>query len=244
VWDTRSFRKPLLVSASPLPSLYPEQNAIFSPDEKHIVVVCSQTSKGGRGRLVFLKRDTLEEVQSVWCGEGEGIVKVVWHSKINQILLGLSNGGIRVLYSPTMSQNGAKLIVAHARKKVTIEDASRAMMTGPILTPHALPMFRDDVERNNKRKRDKDRFDARKTKRPMPPVSGPGRGGRVGASATQHVVQSLVRDTTRDEDPREALLRYADLAEKDPQWTSAWKKNQPVPVFQTEQEEEEEEEGA
>jgi len=161
-----------------------------------------------------------------------------------QILLGLSNGGIRVLYSPTMSQNGAKLIVAHARKKVTIEDASRAMMTGPILTPHALPMFRDDVERNNKRKRDKDRFDARKTKRPMPPVSGPGRGGRVGASATQHVVQSLVRDTTRDEDPREALLRYADLAEKDPQWTSAWKKNQPVPVFQTEQEEEEEEEGA
>lgn len=32
------------------------------------------------------------------------------------------------------------------------------------------------------------------------PVTGPGKGGRVGASATQHVVQNLVRDTTRDED--------------------------------------------
>ncbi len=31
----------------------------------------------------------------------------------------------------------------------------------------------------------------------------PGRGGRVGASATQHVVQNLFRDTTRDVDVRE-----------------------------------------
>jgi hypothetical protein len=54
----------------------------------------------------------------------------------------------------------------------------------------------------NKRKRDKDRQDPRKSRRPEMPVHGPGRGGRVGASATQHVVQNLVRDTTRDEDVR------------------------------------------
>ena len=54
----------------------------------------------------------------------------------------------------------------------------------------------------NKRKRDKDRQDPRKSHRPEMPVHGPGRGGRVGASATQHVVQNLVRDTTRDEDVR------------------------------------------
>jgi hypothetical protein len=45
-------------------------------------------------------------------------------------------------------------------------------------------------------------MDPRKSKRPELPVTGPGRGGRVGASATQHVVQNLVRDTTRDEDVR------------------------------------------
>lgn len=43
-------------------------------------------------------------------------------------------------------------------------------------------------------------MDPRKTMRPELPVSGPGKGGRVGASATQHVVQNLVRDTMRDED--------------------------------------------
>ncbi|KIO16430.1 hypothetical protein M407DRAFT_33917 [Tulasnella calospora MUT 4182] len=75
----------------------------------------------------------------------------------------------------------------------------------------------------------------------MPPLHGPGKGGRVGASATQHVVQNLVRDSTRDEDPREALLKYANLAESDPKFTAAWRINQPNPVFQNAEEEEEEE---
>ena len=62
-------------------------------------------------------------------------------------------------------------------------------------------MFRDlDLGRGTKRKREKDRMDPRKSRRPELPVTGPGKGGRVGASATQHVVQNLVRDTMRDED--------------------------------------------
>jgi len=69
------------------------------------------------------------------------------------------------------------------------------------------------------------------SRRPELPVTGPGKGGRVGASATQHIVQNLVRDTTRDEDPREALLKYAKMADEDPQWTAAWRANQPKPVF-------------
>lgn len=52
----------------------------------------------------------------------------------------------------------------------------------------------------SKRKRDKARNDPRKSRRPELPVVGPGKGGRVGASATQHVVQNLFRDTTRDLD--------------------------------------------
>ena len=86
-------------------------------------------------------------------------------------------------------------------RKATIEDMSDALAAPTIITPHALPMFRDgEIARGTKRKREKDRMDPRKSKRPELPVTGPGRGGRVGASATQHVVQNLVRDTTRDED--------------------------------------------
>ena len=119
-------------------------------------------------------------------------------------MTGLSNGQICVLYSPTTSLNGAKLLLNKGPpRKVTIEDMSDALAAPSILTPHALPMFRDlDPGKGTKRKAEKDRQDPRKSRRPELPVTGPGRGGRVGASATQHVVQNLVRDTTRDEDVR------------------------------------------
>lgn len=119
-------------------------------------------------------------------------------------MTGLSNGQIRVFYSPLTSLNGAKLLLNKGPpRKITVEDMSDALSAPTILTPHALPMFRDmDPGTGTKRKREKDRLDPRKSRRPDLPVTGPGKGGRVGASATQHVVQNLVRDTTRDEDVR------------------------------------------
>lgn len=107
-----------------------------------------------------------------------------------------------MLYSPVTSLNGAKLLLNKGPpRKVTIEDMSDAVTAPTILTPHALPMFRDlDPGRGSKRKREKERLDPRKSRRPEMPVTGPGKGGRVGASATQHIVQNLVRDTTRDVD--------------------------------------------
>ena len=120
----------------------------------------------------------------------------------------MANGQICVLYSPQTSLNGAKLLLNKGPpRKATVEDMSDAVSAPTIITPHALPMFRDgEIGRGSKRKREKDRMDPRKSRRPELPVTGPGKGGRVGASATQHVVQNLVRDTTRDEDVS-ALLR-------------------------------------
>ncbi|KAJ3828487.1 hypothetical protein F5880DRAFT_1608389 [Lentinula raphanica] len=220
LWDLRAFKKPLL-TRSELPTLYPNTNAIFSPDDKYVVTGAGATVKGGPGRLLFMRKDNLDIVKTLEVGATP--VKVFWHSKINQIVTGLSNGQICVLYSPQTSLNGAKLLLNKGPpRKVTIEDMSDALAAPAILTPHALPMFRDGdgIARGSKRKREKDRMDPRKSRRPELPVTGPGKGGRVGASATQHVVQNLVRDTTRDEDPREALLRYANVAEEDPQWTA------------------------
>ena len=124
---------------------------------------------------------------------------------IIKIVTGLSNGQICVLYSPTSSLNGAKLPLSKGPpRKVTIEDMSDALAQPAIITPHALPMFREgEIARGTgKRKREKERLDPRKSRRPELPVTGPGKGGRVGASATQHVVQNLVKDTTREEDVR------------------------------------------
>ncbi|KIY51398.1 WD40 repeat-like protein [Fistulina hepatica ATCC 64428] len=238
LWDVKSFKKPVAVQSG-LVTLYPHTNAVFSPDGKYVLTGTGSTSKGGKGKLIIMTKETLRIVKDVPLNATP--VRVFWHSKINQIVTGLSNGEIYVLYSPITSLNGAKLLLNKGPpRKVTIEDMSDALAAPTIMTPHALPMFKegDGIIRGTKRKHDKDRTDPRKSRRPELPVTGPGKGGRVGASATQHVVQNLVRDTTRDEDPREALLKYANA---EPQWTAAWTKNQPKPVFQEEEEEEEEE---
>jgi WD repeat-containing protein 70 len=35
----------------------------------------------------------------------------------------------------------------------------------------------------------------------------------------------------REEDPREALLKYADKAEREPMFTGAWRKTQPKTIY-------------
>lgn len=43
----------------------------------------------------------------------------------------------------------------------------------------------------------------------------------------------LIKETWMDEDPREAILKYADAAEKDPKFIApAYSQTQPKPVFQ------------
>ncbi|KAI0314992.1 WD40-repeat-containing domain protein [Amylostereum chailletii] len=242
LWDVRKFKKPIATRSNIL-TLYPTTNAIFSPDNKYVVTGAGAAVKGEKGRLLFMRKEDLEVEREL---ETEATPVVVrWHPKLNQIVAGLTNGQINVFYSPSTSLNGAKLLLNKGpARKITIEDMSDALAAPTIITPHALPMFRDGEEmRGSKRKREKDRQDPRKSRRPELPVTGPGKGGRVGASATQHVVQNLVRDTTRDEDPREALLKYAQQGEEDPQWTSAWRVNQPKPVFAKVEEAEEEKSG-
>ena len=117
--------------------------------------------------------------------------------------MGLTSGALTVLYSPQTSLNGAKLLLNKGpAKRPTVEDMSDAVAAPAIIIPGVTRDGEFTSGLPNKRKRDKDRQDPRKSRRPELPVHGPGRGGRVGASATQHVVQNLVRDTTRDEDVR------------------------------------------
>jgi hypothetical protein len=124
-----------------------------------------------------------------------------------QIVMGLTTGALSVLYSPQTSLNGAKLLLNKGpAKRPTIEDMSDAAAAPAIIIPGVTRDGEFTSGLPNKRKRDKDRQDPRKSRRPELPVHGPGRGGRVGASATQHVVQNLVRDTTRDEDVRTVLV--------------------------------------
>ena len=64
-------------------TLYPQTNAIFSPDDKYVVTGVGASAKGGDGKLVFMSKDSLEIMKELVVDSSP--VKVVWHSKINQV---------------------------------------------------------------------------------------------------------------------------------------------------------------
>ena len=71
-------------------TLYPQTNAIFSPDDKYVVTGVGASSKGGHGKLLFMSKDSLEIVKELVVDSSP--VKVVWHSKINQVSLSILSG--------------------------------------------------------------------------------------------------------------------------------------------------------
>jgi hypothetical protein len=57
----------------------------------------------------------------------------------------------------------------------------------------------------------------------------------------EYVRNQIPLSSLRDEDPRAALLQYADKAEKDPLFTNAWKETQPKTLYADVSDDEEEE---
>ena len=92
VWDIRSIRTPVAV-ASDLANIYSETNLAFSPDDKSIITGLPAprlppgedgVAKKGMGSMVFLDATNLQEQRRVQVGQGS-VVRVLWHSRINQV---------------------------------------------------------------------------------------------------------------------------------------------------------------
>ncbi|TVU30443.1 hypothetical protein EJB05_22067 [Eragrostis curvula] len=237
IWDLRKMKTPLKVFDD-LPNNYAETNAGFSPDEQLIFTGTSIEKDGENGGLLcFFDRRRLELVSRVGISPHYSVIRCLWHPRINQVFATVGDkkeGGTHILYDPSISQRGALVCVGRAPRKKSVDDFE----VEPVIhNPHALPLFRDQPSR--KRQREKILKDPLKSHKPEAPVNGPGYGGRVGTTKgsllTQYLLKEggLIKDTWMDEDPREAILKYADAAEKEPKFIApAYSQTQPKPIFQ------------
>ncbi|KAJ0592436.1 putative transcription factor WD40-like family [Helianthus annuus] len=245
VWDLRQM-KTSLKSFEELPNHYAQTNVAFSPDEQLILTGTSvERDSTTGGLLCFFDRQKLEVVSKVGISPTCSVVQCAWHPKLNQIFATAGDkhqGGTHILYDPTLSTRGALVCVARAPRKKSIDD----FQAEPVIhNPHALPLFRDQPSR--KRQREKILKDPLKSHKPEAPMNGPGFGGRVGVTKgsllTQYLLKQggMIKETWMDEDPREAILKYADVAEKDPKFIApAYADTQPKPVFAKSDSEDEE----
>ncbi|EOD05170.1 hypothetical protein EMIHUDRAFT_453702 [Emiliania huxleyi CCMP1516] len=210
LWDTRRLDAPLAAWGD-LPALLPMTGCDFSPDGSVEV-------------------------------DGASVVPLLWHPRLNQIVIGNADGKAYTLYDPTVSEKGALFCSVKAAPKRGMlsysgEGFSKAMQ---IITPHALPMYREEND-DHRKKRQKDRADPLKSRKPEQVLTGPGHNGKLSVGYQQALLATMSGGTSgltgtkdkiaafQNEDPREELLKYAKIAEEQPLYvTPAYSHNQPT----------------
>ena len=95
-----------------------------------------------------------------------------------------------------------------------------------------------EQELEDRRNRNEDKKNKKDFSKPEMPYRGKtgafGQGGRLSNSGTyaQYIMKNTIKNTMRDEDPREALLARAKEAEENPLFVSgAYQKTQPKTIF-------------
>ncbi|KAL7687997.1 putative forkhead-associated (FHA) domain, SMAD/FHA domain superfamily [Plasmopara halstedii] len=238
VWDIRQTKQSLKEFCG-IEGVFGTCNLAFNHNGTTIAAgTCVRKGKGLHGSVLFLDvhtSDLVEAVASVDMKEDESAICVEWHHGINQLFVGSSTGTCRVFYDPRQSTKGVLLSATKKLKVQSHESGVRIDGAGKVYNPNALPMYRDESAGSHKRKYDKVRADPKKSRAPEKPLTGPGMGGKISGSSTftQYFMSSHIRSSFREEDPREALLKYAEKAETDPQFLgAAYKKEKLDPRYE------------
>ncbi|XP_065890043.1 WD repeat-containing protein 70-like [Dysidea avara] len=238
LWDLRQFKRPVGVALG-LDNIFPMTECCFSPNQQMIVTGTSVQRGKADSELIFFDKQ-LEKIKSIPV-EDSSIVRCTWHPKLNQLFVGCASGTVHAYYNPDISNRGVMSCVVKEEKRKS-STSLQLSANAPIITPHSLPMFRESQSRNLKRKREKERLDPVLSHKPEPPISKSG-GGRIaaGSSLGAYVRKITAMEKLDKEDPRDAVLKYAKVAEEDPYWIApAYDRTQPEPVFADVQDEEEE----
>ena len=200
----------------------------FSPNREFIVTGSSNT-KNEPGCLHFIRTNGYEEIARVPLIDNK-VTAVNWNPKLNQLFVGVGVS-IRAFYDPKMSNGGVMHCVGRGFKKITADDMHYER---PIMTPHALAMFNND-EKHKRRNMETIRTEAKLSRKPEMPLTGPGRGGKVAGptTITQHLMRTVHSiDYNRREDPVEAIKRFAEEAEANPVFVdNAYKLTQPKKIL-------------
>jgi WD repeat-containing protein 70 len=218
-WDWRFTSEPIQVW-NDLLNFSSHTNVAISPNEKIIVAGDSVKRGMGNGCLHFFNAESFEKICQIGISEAN-VIRCQWHAKLNQIVVTSQDSNARIFFDSEMSKRGALNCIVKESRKHQPDDIQ---FGNPILAPHALPQFKKIYTSAAKKLRKAEEERKEKSQKKY----------ELGSSSSyqQYVMKMINKNTLRDEDPREALLKYNDLAEKEAFWvTPAYQKTQPNPVF-------------
>ncbi|MCJ1314375.1 WD repeat-containing protein 70 [Agyrium rufum] len=240
LWDTRKFKQPVSqVDHESTSAQFPTSNICFAPNSASILTGSST------GYLHILNPATLKPEVVTPVTPGSPLITLLWHPKLNQIFTGSANAETHILYNPSTSTKGAAMVMSKAPKRRHIDDdpnlttdLSQGISGDSIINPNGVLTTQSSASRHptigltaSGKSRD--------PRRPYIPVTTPFSKSQPDEA---HIRNNIPLSSMRDEDPREALLKYAEKAEKDPMFTNAWKQTQPKTIY-AELSDEDEEDG-
>jgi len=234
LWDTRKFKEPLIkVEHTSTSDRFPMSNIKYSPNSTSII------TGSVSGHLHILNPGNLRPELVTPITPGSPLIVVDWHPKLNQIITGSANAETHVLYSPSLSSRGAVEVMSRAPKKRHIDDdpsrttdQTMGLSADAIITPGSGMNKRSGGPGSGK------------TKDPRRPQVQQITPFMRSQPNEQHISDNIPLSRMLHEDPREALLRYADIAKKDPMFTGAWKETQPETQYADLSDEEKEDGGS
>lgn len=192
LWDLRQLKSPTSVKDN-LRTDYSSMSCCFSPDDKYILAGTSSTNDLP-GRLLFLSSDALEEKESIEVPDAS-ILACLWHPKINQILYTCSNGALYLHYDPEKSIEGIKSANGqyrgYKRKRFGMQSDVKIQK---IITPHSLPLFKDDNMIEGKSAIIRARHNAHQSYKPEMPSASSSFGNRIapaGSTLSSFIAQKL-----------------------------------------------------
>lgn len=234
LWDTRKFKLPVNSVAHPSTSAqYSGSNIQFSPNGASLITG-SET-----GHLHILNPATLKPELVTSVTPNSPLITVLWHEKLNQILTGSANAETHVMYNPKISSKGAVAIMSRAPKRRHVDDdpnfttdLSQGIISGDSIINPGAGLAGIQAGNSYASRHPTIGLTAsgksRDPRRPHLPATTPFAKSQPDE---KHVRTNIPLSSMRDEDPREALLKYAEKAEKDPMFTNAWRKTQPRTIY-------------
>ena len=200
-------------------------NFAFTSASTLLFGVCERTARRENEKLLIefsgkaqLWDFTTGDVVQEWAFADKGVTQVAYQAKLDQILLGHSDGSLTGVYrADAREQKGIiKALAKDPPKKEAVMDTSHLVATpepAPYLTNLVGPEELDHLV-----KKPSSAMGAKEAVVETPRKALEGRIAQ--SSITQRILLQHVPVIGRDEDPREALLKVAGLAESDPKYVT------------------------
>ncbi|MFH4980833.1 hypothetical protein AB6A40_007542 [Gnathostoma spinigerum] len=127
LWNLKNFKKPELVVENLLTE-YSNTDCGFSPHGELVFTGTAENVEDNTdGSLLFYDASNFELVYRINY-PNLSCTKIAWHPKINQILVGLSDGSLRLYYDLTSSIRGALLCVTRPLRRARQKEVVREEM--------------------------------------------------------------------------------------------------------------------